>query len=305
MKKKEIKAFKDIKLPKKQAFTIDTEDDFPKLHTLTLVSGKRGGGKSVAVANFLKKCRDKHYFDKVILITPTYNSNKTIWDIADITADDVIEPDVTSIKKAIKIVEDEKAEWDEFLQRKKLYEEFIKDKKGNLEFLNSRRLLEYYNAGFLDHEKPVWKYPVEQPPRVAMVLDDLLGSDIYSRNRASGFSQLVMTHRHIAMGNGCSIFMLVQSYKAQGGVPRVVRENATALMLFRVNDQNQIKSIREECDLPVTDEEFYDMCSYCHDIQYNFLYIDFSPKCNTKRFRSGFGEYLIPPSLKDACTCKK
>jgi len=305
MIKKEIKAFKDIKLPKKQAFTIDTEDDFPKLHTLMLVNAKRGGGKSVQTANFLKKCRDKHYYDKIILITPTYNSNKQIWDICNITEEDVIEPDVTSIKKAIKIMDDEKQEWDDFLQKKKLYEEFTKDKKGNLEFLNSRRLLEYYNAGFLDHEKPTWKYPVEQPPRIALVLDDLLGSDVYARSRASGFNNLVMRHRHMMSGVGCSIFMLVQSYKAQGGVPRVVRENATALMLFRVNDVNQLKSIKDECDLPVTDEEFYDMCNYCHDIPYNFLFIDFSPKCPTKRFRSGWGEYLIPPSLKDACTCNK
>ena len=42
------------KLPEKSAFTIETEPDFPKLHTLTIASGKRGGGKSVAIANFIK-----------------------------------------------------------------------------------------------------------------------------------------------------------------------------------------------------------------------------------------------------------
>ena len=36
------------KLPKKGAFTIETEPEFPKLHTLCIASGKRGGGKSIA-----------------------------------------------------------------------------------------------------------------------------------------------------------------------------------------------------------------------------------------------------------------
>ena len=59
MIKKSIKTF-DMKLPSKGAFTIETEDDFPKLHTLSILSGKRGSGKSVALANFLKKCKDKY-----------------------------------------------------------------------------------------------------------------------------------------------------------------------------------------------------------------------------------------------------
>ena len=305
MIKQNIKTFNDTKLPKKQAFTIETEPDFPKLHTLSILSGRRGSGKSVQLANFLRKCRDKHYYDKVILITPTYNSNKEIWDICYITPDDVIEPDINSIKTAIKIVEDEKEEWDNFLQQKKLYQEFIKDKKGNLENLNSRKLLEYYSSGFLDHNKPEWKYPVEHPPRIAIILDDLLGTDVYARNRVSGFTNLAIKHRHIADGLGCSLFMLVQSWKCQSGVPRVVRENVQHLLLFRVNDENQIKSLREECDLPITDEDFFDMCKECHKIPHNFLFIDFAPKCPTKRFRSGWGQYIIPPSLKDKCTCNK
>ena len=49
-----------------------------------MVTAKRGGGKSVAVANYVKKLRDLELMDRVLLITPTYDSNKTIWDIADL-----------------------------------------------------------------------------------------------------------------------------------------------------------------------------------------------------------------------------
>ena len=81
----------DICPPKKPSFTIETDDDFPKLHTLTLVSGKRGGGKSVATANFMRLCKDRQYFQRCWLITPTYASNKEIWNIADIQEEDVLE----------------------------------------------------------------------------------------------------------------------------------------------------------------------------------------------------------------------
>ena len=123
MEVKKINKFK-TQLPKKGAFTIETEDDFMRLHTLTVASGKRGGGKSVAVANLVKEAKDRGYFDRVWLITPTYASNKSIWEICDIQEEDVIEPDINSIKLLKELVEAEKEDWDNFLKRKKLYKKY-------------------------------------------------------------------------------------------------------------------------------------------------------------------------------------
>tara|TARA_R110002012_G_scaffold184222_2_gene350783 strand:+ start:8106 stop:9023 length:918 start_codon:yes stop_codon:yes gene_type:complete len=305
MIRKSINKF-PTELPKKGAFTIETDDDFPRLHTLAVASGRRGGGKSVAISNFLKRCKDKHYYDKIFLITPTYNSNKSIWDICDIPPEDVIEPDENAIKEVVKKIEADKQEWEEFLEKKKKYEMFLRDKGTNLQALNSKRLLMYYNLGFLEPEmnEPEWKYPIEQPPRIAVVIDDAMGTDLLAK-RSSGLINFCIKHRHIADGLGCSVFMLVQSYKAQGGVNRAIRENTTHLLLFKVNDFNQIKAIKEESDLPVTEEEFENMCSYAHAKPFNFLLLDFAYKCETKRFRSGWDEYIIPPSLQGKCSCKK
>ena len=104
LKTKKIHKFK-TELPKAGAFTIDTDADFPKLHTLCIASGKRGGGKSVAITNFIKSARDKHYYDRVFLITPTYYSNRNIWDIAKIDEEDVYEPTVSVLKDIIQLVE--------------------------------------------------------------------------------------------------------------------------------------------------------------------------------------------------------
>lgn len=305
MERKHIGKFKNV-LPQKGAFTIDTEEDYPKLHTLCVVSGRRGGGKSVTVANYMKKLKEKHYMDKVILITPTYNSNKEIWDIADISPEDVLEPDMNSIKTVIGRIESEKEEWDKFLEKKKKWEMFQKEKHTSLTGLRGRKLLDYYNLGFLepDPEEPKWKYPVEQPPRISVVVDDCLGTDLVARSKA-GLLNFAIKHRHIASGLGCSLFMLLQQYKCQGGLNKAIRNNTTMLIQFKVNDENQIQSIKEECDLPITDEEWTDLCAYAHAKPYNPLVIDFSPKCPTKQFRSGFDEYVIPPSLKNKCSCSK
>ena len=303
MIKKSIKTF-ETKLPNKTAFTIETDDDFPKLHTLSILSGRRGGGKSVALANFLKKCKDKYYYDKIILITPTYASNKMIWDICDISEDDVIEPEVGAMREVTSIILAEKAEWDHFLEKKKKFADFMKDKKQNLERIKATRLLEYYEEGFLepDFDRPTWKYPKEQPPRIAIVLDDCMGTDLMNKP-SSKLTNFAIKHRHIADGLGCSLFMLVQSYRSKDGVPRAIRENCTNLWLFRINNEDQIKAIKDESDLPISDEEFMNMCEYAHNIPFNFLFIDFSPKKDCKRFRSGLNEFLIPPSI--TCKCNK
>ena len=302
MKSKSINLIK-TKLPAKSAFTIDTDPDFIKLHTLMVLNGKRGGGKTVALCNLLAEAKRKHYLDRVFVITPTYNSNKTIWDIADIPEEDTFEPSVSIIKDLIELCEAEKAEWDEYLQQKELYKQFRKDSSKPVHKIDENNLINYYQYGFFD-SPPEWKYPKEQPPRLAIVLDDCLNTDIMSR-RTSGLVNLCIRHRHIMDGLGVSIFMLVQSYCANGGVPRVIRENCTHLVLFKINDQNQIKKIKEESDLEVTDEEFDEMLKKCHAEDYQFLMIDFANKCATKKYRKGFNEFLIPPTNEGKCRCIK
>tara|TARA_R110000751_G_scaffold102129_4_gene196628 strand:+ start:579 stop:1505 length:927 start_codon:yes stop_codon:yes gene_type:complete len=298
MRIKKIKGF-ETELPKKGAFTIETDDDYPKLHTLCVASGKRGGGKSVAIANFIKKCKDKGYYDRVWLITPTYASNAAIWDIAEIDKDDVFEPEMGTIDKIKELVVQEKEEWEDFKQRKKLLQKYKTDIDTKpLHQMGGNDLLNYLEAGFFDNLTLKWKYKVEQPPRLAVIIDDCLGTDLMAR-RTAGLTNLCIRHRHIGDGLGISVFMLVQSYCALGGVPRAVRENTTHLMLFKINDEKQIAKVKEESDLPITDDEWLTMCDYAHSKPYNFLFLDFCPKDPSRRFRSGFDEYIIPDSQKE------
>jgi hypothetical protein len=287
---KKLNKFK-TRLPDKSAFCIETEPDFPKLHTLCIASGKRGGGKSVAISNFIKTCKDKGYYDRVWLITPTYYSNKAIWDIAEIDEEDIYEPTVTVLKDLIKMVEAEKAEWDTFIQMKEMYKKFQKDIKTKpINRLDPDKLLEYQDIGFFEGP-PEWKYKNEVPPRLGVIIDDCLGTPLLSKPSA-GLINLCIKHRHIGKGLGISIFMLVQSYCSQGGINRAIRENCTMLLLFKLNQDAQIKKLYEEADLEMDEQSFTSMCKEVHSIDYNFLLMDFAPKDPSKKFRSGWDQYI-------------
>ena len=291
LSKSKIKGFRTI-VPPKSAFTIETSEDFPKLHSLCIASGKRGGGKSVAIANFIKRCKDAGYYDRVWIVTPTYYSNKHIWDIAEIEEEDVFEPTISVLKEVVSMVDAEREEWDSYLLQKEMYKDFKQEiKRKRITDIDPEMLIEYQDLGFFDGP-PQWKYKNEVPPRLGLILDDTLGTPLMAKPSA-GLVNLCIKHRHIGKGLGISIFMLVQSYASQGGINRAIRENTTLLLLFKVNQETQIKKIIEESDLPVSNEKFFQMCKYCHDQQYNFLLMDFAPKDETKRFRSGWSEYLM------------
>tara|TARA_R110002072_G_scaffold2939_1_gene22537 strand:+ start:7068 stop:7961 length:894 start_codon:yes stop_codon:yes gene_type:complete len=282
----------DVKPPEKKAFTIETDDDFIKLHTLTIASGKRGGGKSVAVANLIRMAKERDYFDKVFLITPTYGSNREIWNLAGIQSDDVFEPHRHVLRDIRKFIQDDKDEWDEFLSKKEKYKGYQKvvnsrnvnlDNKGLL-----KQLLLYEELGFFSHP-PTWKYRNEVPPRLALILDDCMGTELLLPS--AGLTKFVIAHRHHSE-IGISVFMLVQSYCARESLTRAIREQTTNLMLFKVVQEQQLKKVYEESDLPISYKDFIKMATEVHKEPYCFLLMDFAPKDPSKRFRNCFNQYL-------------
>ena len=86
----------DVTPPRKSAFQIETPPDVPRQHSLTIFSARRGGGKSVACTTYVKKLVDVGAMQRVIIITPTWASNKDIFAPLNIKEEDVIEPSKTS-----------------------------------------------------------------------------------------------------------------------------------------------------------------------------------------------------------------
>ena len=68
---------------------------------------------------------DLKLMQRVLLITPTYNSNKQIFEPLKLNEkDDVIEPTIDALKRVTSIVEEEKAEYDKYWEDLKKYKQF-------------------------------------------------------------------------------------------------------------------------------------------------------------------------------------
>ncbi len=98
----------DIEAPRsgKSAFSIETPKHEIKLHTLAAFIGTRGGGKTLAIMNKIRHLREQDLCDRLIILSPTYHSNKALFDLVPHKEDDAfIEPSRDSLHKIIEIVE--------------------------------------------------------------------------------------------------------------------------------------------------------------------------------------------------------
>ena len=283
-------------LPKKSAFAIETPPDINKLHALILFSGKRGGGKTVACVSYVKKLLDLHLMQRVLLITPTYNSNKELFAPLNLKPDDVLEPTIDVLKTVVRIVEEEKAEYDKYWEDVKKYKDLQR-------YLNSDTPVTGIPSDLLmmlteSTEPPKYKYPHcianKHPPRLFLIIDDCMGTDVYKPR--GGLTAFIIKHRHIAEGLGISVAMLVQTYAAanNAGVSRPIRENCTALCLFKSAAQHgsQLEKIHSEIGTDVDLEKFDRLFSYATSKPFGFLFVDFNPKTPEQQFRSGLNEYI-------------
>ena len=91
----------DVTPPRKSAFQIETPPDVPRQHSLTIFSARRGGGKSVACTTYVKKLLEVGAMQRVIIITPTWVSNKDIFAPLNIQDEDVIEPSKTALATVV------------------------------------------------------------------------------------------------------------------------------------------------------------------------------------------------------------
>lgn len=94
------------------------------------------------------------------------------------------------------------------------------------------------------------------------------------------FQHFALRHRHIGDGLGISIFLATQNFKAKtGGLPLAIRDNTTAIMLFRTKNNMVLKGVMDEVSDDVTPEEFmaaYELATSQGD--HDFLFLEYFPQ---------------------------
>ena len=71
------------------------------------------------------------------------------------------------------------------------------------------------------------------------------------------------------------------------------------LLLFKLNQDVQIKKLYCESDCNLTEAEFINLCNEVHSVPYNFLLMDFAPKEEHMKFRNGFDQFIIPKKINE------
>ncbi len=285
---KKVDGFKPI-VPKKSAFTIETSLTTPKQPSLNVFTGRRGGGKTVAIVTLLKRLIDEGAVQRVVLVTPTYESNRSLFAPLNIRDEDVLEPEKGAVALTQEIVEKEVKEWEDYNALLKKWKEFQK-KRGDV----YRMQHAFEDPALLSPSPPKWKNnDPSHPVRVHVVYDDCLSLPVMARP-SSGIVNQAAKHRHIGKGWGMGITYATQAYASQGGLNRVIRENCTLLCIFKQTHDSMLKKILEESNFrdDVDEERFMDFLAYATDKPFGFLTIDQAPKSVDMMYRSGFNEFL-------------
>lgn len=298
MKKQTVKGL-GIKVPDTKAFTINTAENLPKLHGVIIACGKRGSGKGVAVMNLLRQYQETGCLDRLFIVTPTYYSNKHIFDLVKYDEEDVYhEPTKANLELIMAEVEKEAEDYEDYIEKLKLYKKYQRYIATGRGTLNDNDIFDLYDTENQTIEPPKHKYNGKKPV-LFVFFDDCQGSEIFGVK--SKLANYVISHRHRGAFKkshgalGVSMVFAVQSYKsAGGGLPRALRGQATQMILFRTKDENELKDIAEECSGEVAEETFRQVYKEAVDEPHSFLFVDFHPKEHfPSMFRKRFDQFLV------------
>ena len=288
----------DIEIPKntRAAFTVETPANIPKLHQVSLWIAKRGSGKSLSCANYVKHLRDNKLVDRVILVSPTYKTQVGLWNFAGVEEEDALPATYESLLRIQEIMAEEAEEWHEYQKQLLIYnklQHFLRNPSRTR--MDWSLLFDADDAGLLDfYERPKYKHG-NRPISIYVIFDDIIGTEIFGTKSKSGnnakqlLANMTILHRHVE-GIGLSMAFLVQVYLGPFALPRVIREQASFLCIFKTYDIKRIKQMANELDIP--EETFKQLHDFATSEQHQFLLVDLITKDKSMKYRKGFNERI-------------
>ena len=284
----------------------DTPEDLPKLPVgCGIACGKSGTGKTTAVVTFIE-CMD---FDRVFWVGHTIKSNKPLLDRLGkrLAKEDIFEDldDETIIDEIRKRVEQEAKDLEQFEKELARYNAMMKlINSPNMLFEPSPEELVFFNG--VDFLAPSWRYGLvngkPRKPKLTCVVDDALGSTLFSRprklNALSTFSRHLGSFEDGRPAIGLNLFFLVQSLKAQvGGLTKVIRNQTKLWLIWKTHSKKELEDLREAVAGEVPARVFDQVIKQAHREPHDFLMIDLQWKrgVHASPFRRNFCTFLVPP----------
>ncbi len=282
----------EIVPPKVSSGAIDTPANMPRAHLVNVTVGKRNSGKTTAVINMIEKMG----FDYSIVVSPTMKSNKDLMQRLKVEHTFEDTDDCSIVDSIKKIVEDEAKDLERYREELKRYHKMMKAMKSGGVLRDDDLMMFFGNGDFM---KPEHRWNGEKP-RIAVLFDDCLGSQLYSKPRK--LNALSTYSRHVGQLSeggsvGVSLFFLIQSFKCQvGGLNKCIRNQCTNLILFKTKDANELKDLAESVAGEVDEDTFkkvYDL-AIGDGSGHPFLFIDLHKKdTHPSMFRKCFDEFIV------------
>jgi len=293
MKEQKVKNL-EMLVPEGNAFRHQTPEHLPKLHQNTIFCGKRGSGKGVAMYNMIKRFRDCGKMDRLFVISPTFNSNKKLLEEFNIDSGDIYD-DLDNDKCVLDIVSKIEAEARELETYRALMKQYQRFKRlmDRGDHIRDDLLEAFYDGNGFPPPQHKWG---GKEPVMGLIVDDAQGSNLFKSRK---FQNFIIRHRHVGAFEsggalGCSVFICIQSYMAQNGCPRSVRNNITSMALFRTKDEKELDQISREMSGEVSPEQFVNVYNQAIREPHDFLFIDLHKKpTQPSMFRRNFDTYLV------------
>ena len=285
-----------INVPKGSPFTYETPENLPKAHQNTLIIAPRGQGKTTFCINLMERMP----YDRIFVVSPSIKSNRALMARLKLDDEDIFEDpdDISCLDQIKEKIEQERDDLEKYEEDKKKYKQFLNLLNDDRVAIPDELLLSFYQDG--QFQPPTHKWGGRRPC-IAVLFDDCLGSGIFTKGIRK-LNAFTIYHRHIAQFQqggalGCSLYFLVQSYKAQaGGLSKTIRGNTTSLAVGRTKSKKELEEIAGEIGNEVSIEEFMNIHKKATEGgKYDFLFIDFHRKDNhPSAFRRNLDTFIIP-----------
>ena len=264
-------------------------------HGICLYIGKRNSGKTQSCTSYLKMLMNESSCNRIFVISSTFDSNKMLMNDLNIDDDDVYNPDdSTIVQDIINKIDDERDDYIEYHEKMPLWNALQKEMKTKpIEQVDDMLLLEFGDEHG-DLKRPFHRHGGKKPI-IHIMCDDIQNTMLL---KCKAFSNFLIRHRHIGAfpsggALGCSIHLLLQNYKG-GFCPRIVKNNATSLAVFKIQDMKELGEIYEGIQGEIKQDEFYKAYEYATNEPYGFLLIDLHKKKEQpSMFRKRFDEYIV------------
>lgn len=135
-------------------------------------------------------------------------------------------------------------------------------------------------------KKPLHEYV----PRTLFVFDDMVGSGLFNRKQNNAFKRLTVRRRHLYS----SVIGVTQAYKE---IPKTTRTNANAVILFRIDSDEEMATIYSEYPMGLKWKEWEKMVHHYTREPYSFIMFNLQTSDPNYRIVSNFNHPISEAEL--------